>query len=84
MRRASALDVDLMWQRACVNSMLAASPRTDPVDAERMAAAACLVGRIRALPPPLAAAELLVHPTIRPGLKAEPRAAKRRLVREAT
>ena len=83
MKPVSALEVDMMWQRACVNSMLAVSPRTDPADAERMAAAACLVARIRELPPPLAAAELLVHPTIRPGLKAEPRAAPKRTVSAA-
>jgi hypothetical protein len=71
MKPMSALDVDLMWQRACVKTMLAVSPRTDPDDARRLAAAACMVGRFRALPAELAAGELLVHPTVRPSMKAE-------------
>lgn len=58
------------WQRACVKAMLARSQRTDPGDAQRLAAAAYSVATFSAMPPELAAAELLAHPTIRPSMQA--------------
>jgi hypothetical protein len=57
------------WQRACVKSMLARSDRTDPGDARRLAAAAYSIATFCAMPPEQAAAELLSHPTIRPGMQ---------------
>lgn len=50
--------------------MLARSERTDPADARRLAAAAYSIATFCAMPPELAAAELLAHPTIRPGMQA--------------
>ena len=73
--QTSALTDAEAWQRDCVKAMLARSARTDPVDAKRMAAAACSVAKFRAMAPELAAAELLVHPAVRPGTKADVRAA---------
>jgi hypothetical protein len=67
---ASNPDQSADWQRACVKAMLARSARTDPADAKRLAAAASMVAKFRAMDPALAAAELLVHPAVRPGIKA--------------
>ncbi len=57
--------------------MLARSERTDPDDARRLAAAAYMIAKFRAMPPELASAELLVHPTIRPGVRAAETSAAR-------
>ncbi|WP_280151359.1 hypothetical protein [Piscinibacter sp. XHJ-5] len=60
-----------------MKTMLARSERTDPDDARRLAAAAYMIAKFRAMPPELASAELLVHPTIRPGVRAAETSAAR-------